>query len=90
MCFVYLDWVFGVIDRLKISIPFKAEFTASTYQTKKGESVSYIDIEECSRRGLKLEAGSVYFTGDDGEDKYEITELKHRVESVPTYFTGMA
>ena len=85
-----LDRVLGVIDKLKISIPFKDEFTTSTYQTKNGESVSYVDISECSRKGVKLEAGAVYFTGGSGQDKYEITDLKHKFESVPTHFTGMA
>lgn len=79
-----------MIDRLKISIPFKESFTHSTYQSKSGESVSYVDIKECSRRGIGLEARTIYFTGEVGAEQYEVSDLRHPFESLPTHFTGMA
>lgn len=79
-----------MIDKLKISIPFRENFTHSTYQTKSGESVSYVDIKECSRRGIGLEARTIYFTGEVGAEQYEVADLRHPFESLPTHFTGMA
>ncbi|EHU5192613.1 phage/plasmid replication protein, II/X family [Vibrio parahaemolyticus] len=79
-----------MIDKLKISIPFKTEFTMTTYQAKSGEAVSYVDIKECSRRGVGLEAKTIFFTGEVGADKYEVADLRHPFESLPTHFTGMA
>lgn len=85
-----LDRFFYVIDRLKISIPFKEEFTYSTQQSKSGEVVSYVDIEECSLRGIGLEAKRINVTNGVGENKYEVGDLNHPFESLPTHFTGMA
>lgn len=79
-----------MIDKLKISIPFKAEFTFSTLQAKSGEAVSYVDIKECSRRGIGLEAKTIFFTGEVGAEQYEVADLRHPFESLPTHFTGMA
>ncbi|PNH87217.1 phage/plasmid replication protein, II/X family [Vibrio diazotrophicus] len=79
-----------MIDKLKISIPFKAEFTFSTLQAKSGEAVSYVDIKECSRRGIGLEAKTIFFTGEVGAEQYEVSDLRHPFESLPTHFTGMA
>lgn len=79
-----------MIDKLKISIPFKTEFTHQTYQTKSGESVAYVDIKECSRRGIGLEAKTIFFTGEVGTEQYEVADLRHPFESLPTHFTGMA
>ncbi|EOX1769440.1 phage/plasmid replication protein, II/X family [Vibrio cholerae] len=79
-----------MIDKLKISIPFKAEFTFSTHQAKSGEAVSYVDIKECSRRGIGLEAKTIFFTGEVGAEQYEVADLRHPFESLPTHFTGMA
>ncbi|WP_070963512.1 phage/plasmid replication protein, II/X family [Vibrio sonorensis] len=79
-----------MIDKLKISIPFKAEFTLTTHQAKSGEAVSYVDIKECSRRGVGLEAKTIFFTGEVGNDQYEVADLRHAFESLPTHFTGMA
>lgn len=79
-----------MIDKLKISIPFKTEFTFTTHQAKSGEVVSYVDIKECSRRGIGLEAKTIFFTGDVGSTEYEVADLRHAFESLPTHFTGMA
>ncbi|WP_217519705.1 phage/plasmid replication protein, II/X family [Vibrio metschnikovii] len=79
-----------MIDKLKISIPFKDEFTFSTHQSKSGEAVSYVDIKECSRRGIGLEAKTIFFTGEVGTEQYEVADLRHPFESLPTHFTGMA
>ncbi len=79
-----------MIDKLKISIPFKSEFTFTTSQSKSGEAITYVDIKECSRRGVGLEAKSIYFTGAAGVDQYEVADLRHPFESLPTHFTGMA
>ncbi|ETT12264.1 phage/plasmid replication protein, gene II/X family, partial [Vibrio parahaemolyticus 50] len=62
----------------------------TTYQAKSGEAVSYVDIKECSRRGVGLEAKTIFFTGEVGADKYEVADLRHAFESLPTHFTGMA
>ncbi|MEH0691041.1 hypothetical protein H4F17_18595 [Vibrio cholerae] len=79
-----------MIDKLKISIPFKEEFTFSTHQAKSGEVVSYVDIKECSRRGIGLEAKTIFFTGEVGAEQYEVSDLRHPFESLPTHFSGMA
>ncbi len=79
-----------MIDKLKISIPFKTEFTHTTHQEKSGEAVSYVDIKECSLRGICLEAKTIFFTGDIGAAQYEVADLRHPFESLPTHFTGMA
>ncbi len=59
--------------------------------------VSYVDIKECSRRGVSLEARSVTFCAFDADssmmddsDKYELSDLRHPYQSLPTSFTGMA
>lgn len=75
---------------LKISIPFREEFTFHSLQTKSGDCASYVDIKECSRRGIGLEARTVYFTGGKGVDQYEISDLRHHYETIPTHFTGLA
>lgn len=79
-----------MIDKLKISIPFKNEFTFSTHQAKSGEYISYVDIKECSRRGVGLEARTIFFTGEVGHEQYEVADLRHPYESLPTHYTGMA
>ncbi|MGR5413062.1 phage/plasmid replication protein, II/X family [Vibrio astriarenae] len=79
-----------MIDKLKISIPFKSEFTYETKQSHSGESIAYVDIEECSRRGICLEAKTIFITGGAGEDKYEVADLHHPYESLATHFTGIA
>lgn len=79
-----------VIDFLKLSIPFRNEFTHSTFQERSGECGIYVDIEECSKRGICLEAKTIYFTGTVGENKYEVADLRHPYEQLPTHFTGMA
>lgn len=79
-----------MIDKLKISIPFKSEFTHDGSQAKSGESITYVDIKECSRRGIGLEAKTIYITGGTGREQYEVADLRHPYESLPTHFTGMA
>ncbi|MGR5239165.1 phage/plasmid replication protein, II/X family [Vibrio alfacsensis] len=79
-----------MIDKLKISVPFKPEFTLTTHQAKSGEAVSYVDIKECSRRGIGLEAKTIFFTGEVGAAQYEVADLRHPFESLATHFTGMA
>ncbi|WP_231109578.1 phage/plasmid replication protein, II/X family, partial [Vibrio nigripulchritudo] len=79
-----------MIDKLKISIPFKEEFTFSTLQEKSGECTTYVDIKECSRRGIGLEAKTIFFTGAVGVEQYEVADLRHPFQSLPTHFTGMA
>ena len=79
-----------MIDRLKFSVPFKKEFTFQTYQDKSGDYVSYVDIEECSRRGVGLEARTIFVTSGERDSKYEVADLRHPFDSVPTYFTGIA
>ncbi|MBL4745938.1 MAG: hypothetical protein JKY08_06195 [Flavobacteriaceae bacterium] len=81
---------------LKISIPFKIEFTLQT-AVLGDTSVCYVDIEECSRRGISLEAKTVNFTSlisveeaNGVFDKYEISDLRHPYQSLPTSHTGMA
>ena len=77
-----------MIDMLKLSIPFKREFLLETSQNSAGECVCYVDIKECSRRGVALEAKSVHFTGSEKE--LEVSDLRHPYESLATSFTGMA
>ncbi|MFV0574731.1 MAG: phage/plasmid replication protein, II/X family [Vibrio sp.] len=79
-----------MIDLLKISIPFKEEFTFHAHQNSSGECVSYVDIKECSRRGIELEARSLFCTGGKGNEQYEVSDLRHPFEQVPTHFTGLA
>ena len=52
-----------MIDRLKISIPFKREFVTNTRMSKTGECLEFVDIMECSRRGITLEAKQVHYKG---------------------------
>lgn len=75
---------------LKISVPFKPEFLLESAQNSQGESVSYVDIRECSRRGIGLEAKVVHFTGESALDDIEVADLRHPYQSLPTSFTGMA
>ncbi|MBF4385656.1 hypothetical protein EA848_18140 [Vibrio anguillarum] len=79
-----------MIDKLKISIPFKDDYVTATYQTRSGDCVCYVDIKECSRRGIGLEAKTIFFTGAIGAEQYEVADLRHPYESLPTHFTGMA
>ncbi|WP_261926438.1 phage/plasmid replication protein, II/X family, partial [Vibrio aestuarianus] len=79
-----------MIDKLKISIPFKDDYVTATYQTRSGDCVCYVDIKECSRRGIGLEAKTIFFTGSIGAEQYEVADLRHPYESLPTHFTGMA
>ena len=80
----------GMIDKLKISIPFKSEFLSNTRISKSGECIQYVDIVECSRRGIGLEAKSVHYTGDALDNRYHVADLRHPYESLPTHYTGMA
>lgn len=75
---------------LKISVPFKCDFLLKSEQNASGETVSYVDIKECSRRGIGLEAKVVHFTGDSALDELEVADLRHPYQSLPTSFTGMA
>lgn len=75
---------------LKISVPFKCDFLLNSTQNASGEAVSYVDIKECSRRGIGLEAKVVHFTGDSALDELEVADLRHPYQSLPTSFTGMA
>ncbi|TOJ59690.1 hypothetical protein CGI37_03655 [Vibrio parahaemolyticus] len=79
-----------MIDMLKISVPFKPEFLLESQQNSSGECVSYVDIRECSRRGIGLEAKVVHFTGESALDDIEVGDLRHPYQSLPTSFTGMA
>lgn len=79
-----------MIDMLKISIPFKREFLTNTRVSKSGECIEYVNIIECSRRGIGLEAKSVHYKGGELENKYEVADLRHPYESLPTHFTGIA
>lgn len=79
-----------MIDRLKISVPFKREFVTNTRMSKTGECVEFVNIIECSRRGITLEAKQVHYKGGELENKYEVADLRHPYESLPTSFTGMA
>ncbi|ELV8594340.1 phage/plasmid replication protein, II/X family [Vibrio fluvialis] len=79
-----------MIDMLKISVPFKCDFLLKSEQNSSGETVSYVDIKECSRRGIGLEAKVVHFTGDSALDELEVADLRHPYQSLPTSFTGMA
>lgn len=79
-----------MIDKLKISVPFKREFVTNTRVSKTGECIEYVDIIECSRRGIGLEAKSVHYKGDALDNRYEVSDLRHPYESLPTHFTGMA
>ena len=76
-----------MLDKIKISIPFKDDFIIRTTDFRSIGSVDYVDIEECSRRGMGLEAKSVHVTGDSS---YDISDLRHPYETLPTHFTGMA
>ena len=78
-----------MIDRLKLSIPFLDKFLLKTAALSCG-SVEYVDIEECSRRGITLEAKTVTYTQSAFFDKYEISDLRHPYETLPTSYTGMA
>lgn len=75
---------------LKISVPFKDDFLLHTEQNASGEVVSYVDIKECSRRGIGLEAKVVHFTGESAQDELEVADLRHPYQSLSTSFTGMA
>lgn len=79
-----------MIDMLKISVPFRPEFLLESQQNARGECVCYVDIKECSRRGIGLEAKVVHFTGDSALDELEVGDLRHPYQSLPTSFTGMA
>ncbi|MBF4337493.1 phage/plasmid replication protein, II/X family [Vibrio anguillarum] len=79
-----------MIDRLKISVPFKREFVTNTRMSKTGECVEFVDIMECSRRGITLEAKQVHYKGGALDNKYEVADLRHPYESLETSFTGMA
>lgn len=81
-----------LLDMIKISIPFSDEYLVTTSQAADGDVCCYVDIEECSRRGVSLEAKRVDCVGGDinSLDRYEVTDLRHPYESLPTSFTGVA
>ncbi|WP_413479401.1 phage/plasmid replication protein, II/X family, partial [Vibrio hibernica] len=39
---------------------------------------------------IELEARSIFFTGGEGNDQYEVADLRHPYETIPTHFTGLA
>ncbi|MBP3140299.1 phage/plasmid replication protein, II/X family [Aliivibrio fischeri] len=78
-----------MIDRLKLSIPFFDEFLIKTTALSSG-SVEYVDIEECAKRGIRLEAKNVTFNTAEHINKYDINDLRHPYETLPTSYTGMA
>lgn len=83
-----------MIDLIKLSVPFKREFLMETQQTSQGLSVSYVDIKECLRRGVGLEAKQVHsrIAVSEGafSDELEVSDLRHPYQSLETSFTGMA
>ncbi|EGU40196.1 phage/plasmid replication protein, II/X family [Vibrio scophthalmi] len=79
-----------MIDKLKISIPFKRKYVTNTRMSKTGECIEYVNIIECSRRGIGLEAKSVHYKGGALDNCYEVADLRHPYESLPTHYTGMA
>lgn len=79
-----------MIDMIKISIPFSEEFLLTTQADSSSDCVSYVDIKECSRRGIGLEAKVVHFTGGSFQDGLEVANLRHPYQTLPTSFTGMA
>lgn len=75
-----------MIDFLKLSIPFKNDYLLVC---KDGET-SFLKenlIEIAKRTGLKLRSGNVTFQ-IDGD--FEIAELSHPYESVPSHFASLA
>lgn len=76
-----------MIDFLKMAVFFKPDFCTTSAPDRFGLSVSYVSLEECSRRGARLEAREVEFF-IDGD--LEVQGLRHPYESLPSSFTGIA
>ncbi|AXH77775.1 MAG: replication initiation protein [Inoviridae sp.] len=80
-----------MIDMIKISIPFKLDY-CNTTKAMNGKSVSYVNLKECSVRGVTLESKSLSVTGHDEMGNYivEADNLRHPYEALPTSFTAIA
>ncbi|MDO6499249.1 phage/plasmid replication protein, II/X family [Photobacterium sanguinicancri] len=68
-----------------IRIYFKEEFLRTTMS--RGEVISYVDLEECGRRGLKIIPRDMTWE-IDGD--YQYHDLFHPWDSLPSSFTGIA
>jgi len=76
-----------LIDLLRLHIPFKAEFLMTTSDLNSLAGVSYIDLDECMKRGIKMSGRCVEFE-IDGD--LTVTGLNHPFEQLPSHYTGLA
>lgn len=75
-----------MIDLLKLSVPFKDEFLTRTTELS-GRSTAYIDLDECSRRGLTMSARSYEY---EVRGDLLVTGLTHPYTSLPSSYTSLA
>lgn len=76
-----------MIDMLRLHIPFKSQYLVTTSELSSASGVSYVDLEECGRRGIKLSGRCVEFE-IDGD--LTVTGLNHPFEQLPSHYTGLA
>jgi II/X family phage/plasmid replication protein len=75
-----------MIDLLKLSVPFKDEFLTRTAEIS-GRSTAYIDLDECSRRGLTMSARSYEY---EVRGDLLVTGLSHPYTSLASSYTSLA
>lgn len=76
-----------MIDLLRLHIPFKSQFLVTTSDINTLSGVSYVDLDECMKRGIKMSGRCVEFE-IDGD--LTVTGLNHPFEQLPSHYTGLA
>lgn len=76
-----------MIDMLRLHIPFKSDFLMKTTDLNSQAGVSYVDLDECMKRGIKMSGRCVEFE-IDGD--LTVTGLNHPFEQLPSHYTGLA
>ncbi|MEZ9897608.1 phage/plasmid replication protein, II/X family, partial [Vibrio breoganii] len=78
-----------MIDFIKLSVPFKDTYTMTTQEVN-GVSTDYVDIQKCAVRGVPLEARNIEYVGGADNSGYEISDIRHPYESLPSSFSGLS
>lgn len=80
-----LDMFLSMNDFLALRVPFLDEHVLTTFS--QGKPVSYVSMDDCAAAGLNVAPRSIV-RNDDGT--YEIQELMHPWDSLPSSYTGIA
>lgn len=76
-----------MIDLLRLHVPFRSEFLLTTTEMSSSRSISYVDLEECNKRGIKMGCRNVEFE-IDGD--LTVSGLTHPFEQLASHYSGLA